>query len=812
MPTSCALPAPSPRTASPASVRLAPLLAALLAALGSAAQACADCAEHLPAAAATPAPDAARIAEDASPDSASAAPQRRLGLVTVRGTASTSLPTVIPTTLEGLTAADIARSINATDAEDALKYLPSLLVRKRYPGDYNHAVLSSRASGTGNSARSLVYVDGIPLANLLGNGAAFTPRWGLVDPEEIARVDVLYGPFSAAYSGNSVGAVVDYQTHRPQGPEAHAEMGAYQQAWDLYGQQASYQGRSVSASVGNRWGDWDGWLSLARHDNQGQPLTYATRLLSQGTAPAVGAVIVSGAVAGQDKSFQPWWLLGSGTQMHTVQDQAKARVGLQLTSELRAQALLGLWRNHATATSESWLRDTAGNAVYSGAVSIDGRGYTLAPADFSLTQDDAEHRILGATLRHSGANGLGWELAASQYDYLRDRSTQSLTAQPQAQAGGAGRMTTLDGTGWTTLSAKASTQAGAAHALEFGWQHEHYRWRQRLDNAADWRQPDSLTPFTAFSGETALTSAFAQDAITLGSGLQAVLGLRHESWGASHGSKTAFTGQRVSFADRQERHLSPKAALGWQAGDSLDLRVSVGRAVRMPTVSELYQGGVSSSGAYVEGDPATNPGLKPEQGWTRELSALWSRGTAELRATLFHENTRDALYSQVAVVDGRNLTSVQNIGRIETLGLELAGKARPVPGLRAQASLTYADSTIKANDGFVTTPGDTLGKQQPRVPRWRASLLASYALTAGLDASLGARYGGRQWGQLNNSDGNGFAYQGFSSYFSTDLRLRWQLDRQWRLAAGVDNLNNARYWNFHPYAARTLSGSLHVDL
>jgi iron complex outermembrane receptor protein len=41
-----------------------------------------------------------------------------------------------------------------------------------------------------------VYADGILLSNLLGNGAFFTPRWALVTPEEIERVDVLYGPFS----------------------------------------------------------------------------------------------------------------------------------------------------------------------------------------------------------------------------------------------------------------------------------------------------------------------------------------------------------------------------------------------------------------------------------------------------------------------------------------------------------------------------------------------------------------------------------------------------------------------------------------
>ena len=169
-------------------MKLHPLaLAAALCAAASA-SACDDC---------NPASHAG--AHDTEPGTRTA-----LGLVTVSGATSTSLPTVIPTTLEGVTAADIARRINATDAEDALKYLPSLLVRKRYIGDYNHAILSSRASGTGNSARSaLVYVRRHP---------AVQPTWatalaacpsrragGWSTPEEIERVDVMYGPFSAAY-------------------------------------------------------------------------------------------------------------------------------------------------------------------------------------------------------------------------------------------------------------------------------------------------------------------------------------------------------------------------------------------------------------------------------------------------------------------------------------------------------------------------------------------------------------------------------------------------------------------------------------
>lgn len=737
---------------------------------------------------------------------AEAAPRQALGLVRVQGSAATSLPTVIPTTLEGLTAADISRSINATDAEDALKYLPSLLVRKRYPGDYNHAVLSTRASGTGNSARSLVFVDGIPLANLLGNGAAFTPRWGLVAPEEIARVDVLYGPFSAAYSGNAMGAVVDYQTRRAQAFEAHVETGLYEQRWAYGGDSARYQGRRLSASLGSGSATVSWWLSLARSDNEGQPLTFPTRAVAS-TAPAANAVAVTGAVAGLDRFGTPWWLLGSATQMHTVQDQAKLRAAWDLSPELRAQALLGLWRNTADGGSRSWLRDAAGQPVFAGPVSIAGQGYTLTANEFGLSHDEAEHRIVGATLKRQAASGLNWELAASHYDYAKDRS-----AQPLARSGGAGRVTSLDGSGWTTLAAKANWKAGDAHSLDVGLQQEGYVWRQRVVNASDWLQGGTLTPFTAFNGETRLRGAFAQDAITLRDGLTAVLGLRHEHWRASHGSKTAASGQTVSYAHRQETAWSPKAALGWAFSEHVDLRLSLGRAVRWPTVGELFQGGVSSTGAYVEADPATNPGLRPERGWTRELSALYSGAAAQLRATLFHEATHDALYAQTSVINGQSVSSVQNIARVQTTGLELVGSGDATKALRWQASLTYADSRIKANDGFVSTPGDTLGRQQPRVPRWRASALLSHAVTPSLHASLGARYGSTQYGNLNNADDHGRAYQGFSSYFTMDAKLHWQINRQWSATAGVDNLNNAQYWNFHPYPGRTWLANLRFDL
>ena len=728
------------------------------------------------------------------PRATTATPTRQLGLVVVKGNAQqpTSLPTNIPATVEGISADEIARSINATDAEDALKYLPSLMVRKRYDGDYNHAVLSTRASGTGNSARSLVYADGFLLSNLLGNGATFAPRWGLVSPAQIARVDVLYGPFSAAYSGNSAGAVVDIQTRTPKAFEAHAQASLMVQPFELYGTKADYHGHQASAALGDRVGSWSWWVDLSRLDNESQPLTFITRPISS-SAPAANAVQARGNVPGLDKSNVPWQILGAGTQYRTVQDQAKLRLALDISPTLRAALTVGAWKNSSDGSAQSYLKDSTGAAVSTGPVSIDGKGYTLAPSDFAGTHDALRHRMAGASLKQQGQGALDWELAASAYDYGQDLS-QATT----------GVVTDLSGTGWNTASARGLWRAAADHQIEFGLQQERYRWAQHTVGSP-----------LAFVGRTGLQSAYAQDAWAIDPAWKAVLGLRLERWQAWDGSKTAQDGRSLGYADRSEHYASPKAAIGWQAAQDLTLKLSTGRAVRMPTAAELYQGGLSSSGAYVAGDPVTNPGLKPEQGWTTELAALWTLpGGHQLRTSLLHEDTRDALYSQSQVIDGKTLTSVQNIGRIATTGAELALQAVDLfaPGFDLQGSLTYADSLIRENAGFVSTPGDTLGKQQPRVPKWRATLLASYAITAKLSASYGLRYAGRQYGTLNNSDANGFAYQGFSKFFTTDVRVRYVIDRQWSVAAGIDNLNNYRYWNFHPYTQRSYSAELRFDL
>ena len=90
--------------------------------------------------------------------------------------------------------------------------------------------------------------------------------------------------------------------------------------------------------------------------------------------------------------------------------------------------------------------------------------------------------------------------------------------------------------------------------------------------------------------------------------------------------------------------------------------------------------------------------------------------------------------------------------------------------------------------------------------------MASYQQTDSLSYTLTASYRGTQYGQLDNSDANGFSYLGFSRFFVLDARMRFKLDKQWGAALGIDNLNNYRYWVFHPYTARTAVAEMKFDL
>ena len=754
---------------------------------------------------------------------------KELGVVTVTGDRPSSLPTNIPTTMESISGKDIEEKINATDSEDALKYFPSLLVRKRYIGDYNHAMLSSRASGTGNPARSAVYADGILLSNYLGNsisGLSFPPRWGMVTPEEIERVDVMYGPFSAAYPGNSVGAVVDYVTRMPTQFESHAKIGYSHQPFSLYNTNDKYRAWQTSASVGNKNGDWSYFLNFNHTDSVGQPLTFATRTVSTGVAPTPGAptpgVVVNGAVSDKNNTNAGIYVIGAGTQYSTIQDHIKTKLSYDFNSTMRATYTLGIWQNTSEGRPTSYLTNsTTGAPVTSGPIVINGKQFSdnsasskfaLTGADFPLTNESITHFMHGLSLKTNTQEKFDWEVAFSLYDYSKDQKRQnsSTNTLPTALSTGSGTIADGAGTGWKNLALRGTWRPHGVkgdHVVDFGYQQDNYKLQYLTSTiTGNWISDSAGAMSSNVGGKTQMHSLYAQDTWRISSRWKTVLGLRSETWSAFDGYTQTSGAANLFYGERKETFFSPKAAVSFQLSETEVLKTSTGRAVRMPTVFELYGATATTNLQFIN-----DPNLKPERSWTTEFSYEKDLNNALFRLTYFVETTQDGLFTQSIFdpIANKSVSTVQNVERIATQGLETAYSGQDVvfKGLDLAGSITYTDSIIKENIGYP----DTIGKMQPNIPHWRATAVSAYRFNSAWTGSLAARYSGNQFRTLNNSDVNGFSYQGVSRFFTVDARARYKIDKEWSMAFGIDNLNNYQYWNFHPYPQRTYYAELKYD-
>ena len=220
----------------------------------------------------------------------------------------------LPNDTVSTTAKQIEETVNLKDPEDAIKYFPSLFVRKRNDGD-NQAVLATRTWGLNSSARTLIYEDDLLVSALIGNNnSGASPHWNLIVPEAIARVDFINGPYAAMYPGNSMGGVLLVTTKMPDKFEADIKQTVSVQPWHQYDTKNTYADSVTSMFVGNRDGRLSWFVAANFLDGFQQPLTYTTV-----AAPPAGT---SGTIAALNKQGVVADVVGTGALIHTQQTSA----------------------------------------------------------------------------------------------------------------------------------------------------------------------------------------------------------------------------------------------------------------------------------------------------------------------------------------------------------------------------------------------------------------------------------------------------------------------------------------------------------
>ncbi|WP_025596909.1 TonB-dependent receptor [Burkholderia sp. WSM2230] len=703
----------------------------------------------------------------------------------------------LPASVETVTR-DQFSNWNVVNTEDVLKYMPNLAVRKRFIGDLN-SIIAVRGTSNTQSARGLVYADGLLLSNLLGNSYSFPPRWSMVSPDEIQRVDVIYGPYSALYPGNSLGATVLISTRMPKKFEAEADVKAFTQHFSLYGVNRNFNGSEASASIGNRIGKFSFLLGVNHLENTSQPLQFATLAKSRTPAQA-GDTPVTGAYFYNNQTNTPTAVLGINGEgiEHTVQDQFKLKMQYDFTPTLQGAFTLGYWHQRYDSQTSSFLRDANGNPVYSGKVSIDGYEYTIPASAFAPSLGHSENWLYGVTLKTRNATGWNGEAVASYYDV---GNNVARLANSGAPGNGAGTVTFGDGTGWKTLDLRstytpASTQAGLAnHALAFGYHYDNYFLDNESYSTPNWRDGSAASFTNAFAGKTQTQALYAQDAWRLLPRWKLVYGVRYEDWRAYDGSQ-AVPGKTVALGDASQQHFSPKASLSFDVSDDLTLRASIGRAYRFPTVSELFQGQINGSSII-----NNNPNLKPEDDLSKELTAEWAHWNGIFRFSLFQDDVKNTIFSQTDTTVIPNVTNFQNIGKVRSRGVETSytGENVLLRGLDLLATVAYTQSKIIAN---AQNPA-SVGKYFYRIPLWRVNVAATYRFDERAAVTLAARYSGRQYNTLTNTDTNPDVFGGTSSYTVADAKFTYRPTKLSEVGIGVDNIFDARYFVYHPYPGRT---------
>ncbi len=802
------------------------------------------------------------MAEDVTPSQADAVDSAatKMESMQIRAVAADkpAVPDNVPNTVESVTAKQISESINAVTTPQVLQYLPSVHVRERYIGDVN-GVLVMRVNSSTSSAQTTVYADDLLLSNFLNNSFSTAPRWLMVSPEEIERVDVMYGPFSALYPGNSAGGVVTMKTRMPEKFEAHAKFDYFGENFKLYGTDKYYDGVHGAASIGSKYNDLSFIVSADHLDNHGHPMTFTSTSLGTYKSGLItlpcdlahcGAksAAVSGAYKDIDTSGNPRITAGSASIDHTVQDNLKIKLAYDITPTIRAAYTLGYWQNDSEKRGESYIQNATGKTIYgTGGTSgiyqylnIDGKYYTVTASASSNTE--SEHIMHGLSLKSDTGGTFDWDVAASYFNQNKDLTRSSsgnfgLTASDGVAVVG-GTIADASGTGWKTFDLRGDWRPDgnlkSKHQVSFGYHYDNYETKTDTNNVTtntDWRTGTVGTLSTNSRGQTETQALYLQDAWQLHTDWKLVLGGRWEKWDASNGSNYAAN-TNVQYADRTIYAFSPKASLTFQATDDWSLRGSYGRGVRFPTVGELFtnigiktsSGGTPTAG-QITALPApynvaktNDPNLRPESVNSFELTAERMFGRGLWRTSWFFENKEDALISQTdyTTLPGYQISSIQNVDKVRTNGVETSLQITDllINRFDLTASVTYVDSTITKDSKNLGLEGT----DQPRIPAWRATLMGVYHANDKLTFTLAGRYSGHQHNALYNTttksytDVNPDVYGAVSHYFVMDAKAMYKIADKWSASLGVNNLNNFKYYvNPNPYPQRTWFASMKFD-
>ncbi len=720
-----------------------------------------------------------------------------LGEITVTGKIMDDTTANMPAVVESVTAEGIER-INAMESSDVFKYMPGSYLRKLYPGSTNSPLII-RGNNSTMTGRTLVQTDGMRLSDFTSTGHGNAPKWFFVAPQEIEKVDVIYGPFSAAYSGNSISGTALITTGMPEKLEIDTSLKYFYQNAHAYNTDDDLDGYNLFGSVGNKTGKFSYNLWFNHLETENAAIMYVAKSAASGGTDAGTAV--TGYAQDKDPTGADRYILGADSTSDITNNTFKVKLAYDLTDYSTIRLTSAIWDSENNSTNpDTYLRDANGNPVYTGTVIIDGRSYDLGTTSFDYSEAEYQDMLNGLTYKLESPDGLNVDAQVSAYTTLKSVSRSSSEAAPNSKNGGAGSVTDTD-KGWYTADLKMAKDVEGwkgMHSLGAGYHFDQYYTDGETWNASNWKKDVRTTLSSGSEGKTRTHALYIEDTWHVEDHWSVYLGGRYEWWKGFDASKSidGNTGRiTTDLDDKDDNGFSPKFSTTYNPNNNWQLRVSLAQATRYPTVGEMYYGGITSAGIINK----NNPNLKPEDSFAKDFTITRFFGSnAEARLTFYEDEIKDAIFRQTNAYT--NISNYQNVDEVRTRGIELAYNVRRIfiDGLGLFTNVAWTDSKILRNDNVP----DSVGKDFPRIPDWRVKCVLDYAPTDKWSFTLAGHYSGQQYNTLDNSDPDG-GYGGTDEFLVFDAKFRYLFDCGLEATMGVDNIFDEDYYVYHPYPMRT---------
>lgn len=672
---------------------------------------------------------------------------------------------------------------------DAVADVPGLYVRgaamgANFPGS-GQAVLSLR--GIPRTPRTLVMIDGQPVNNALSGGINVAG----IPVDNLERVEVVRGPYSALYGGNAMGGVLNFITAGPDRPVTEMRLGAgnlRQRGATLIHRQRFETGLGVSLLLGYRASDGD---------------PDAEYVIKTPAIPGAGTPVTGARPTATVDGEPAFWV---GTRGERPWRQRTGQLNLYYSPTTATDLTAGVgWADYDVHYSEpdSFLRDPGGNPVFKGPVTFDTQRLSLSQTDWFTTTPSQErdwrifarleHRFAGgselraqlATLRH------GFQFVQARRNIAQfDSGPGDLTEQPNRRIDADVSLRTPVTESWalvTGLSWNRGTMDRETSAL------------------SGWRDPETEgAMLTSERGHSTNIAAYVQSEHYLPHDVTAYVGGRYDRFEAKGHVRNVAAGFDETYDERSFHQFSPKVALVWQPQNWLALRTSYGEGFRPPALLDLFGRLVLPTPTGISiNDPA--PDLEPERVRAYELGTdMAFAGGKRASVTFYKQQLEDLIYRR-DVTPAVKVT--ENAGEAEVNGVE-ASLAWPTPlrGLRAVASYTHQFKyEITKNDAVP----ESVGKVLTDVPRttWSAGLEYERGAWSGL---LMVRHVGHVYGSGDdlNQDKTEGVFGSFDEYTVWSARAGWRIDRHFGLSFAIDNLTDREYFVFNRQPGRTYYAEL----